>query len=197
MRSFHRGLMAGTLAVGLLAPLLWLHDLSAGSRPSPVRGVRPPPPRTVSQKALREALGCWYKAQDAVHTQLDALEAWDPAALEGVALRQMHRDLLVTDAKGWLRQAHLAASQAEAAAETPDERRRTAGLLARIEHDLGNHETELLHAQTMAAQQPRDWTALAVLRRAAACNGHKSLELRALRGLQAQEWRYYDSRESR
>jgi hypothetical protein len=197
MRSLSRVLIAAILAAALLTPLFWSRPLPAGSRPSGMRGMRPPPPRTPSQKSLREAMRCWHQAQDAVNAQLDALQAWDPAAMDALSSRQMRQELLAADPGSLLSRARGASREAWATAQTGEERCRAAGLLARIEHDIGDHETELLYARAMAEHEPRAWVTLIVLRRAAGCNGDKALEQRALRQLRvrARECGYSDPSE--
>jgi hypothetical protein len=191
MRPISIGILLCVLAVGLLTPLHRLRSPDPFTRRVDNRYFQPPPPRTPSQKALREAVRSWCQAQEAVNAQIERLQEWDPAAVTDPAIRQMRRELLVLDSTGHLSRAHDAALQAQSRAETGHERCRAMALLARIEHDLGNHEPELLLAQAMVKQEPRDWTALAVLRRAAKCNGHAALERRALQKLRACAWRYY------
>jgi hypothetical protein len=195
MLSRQKGWLAGVLAAVVLMPLLWLRPFAADARFTRVRGVRPPPPRTASQKALRAALRSWYQAQDAANAQLDTLQAWDPAAIDDRVAQEMRKELLAADPNGLLTRARDASKRAWASAQTGAERCRAAGLLSRIQHDTGNHEAELRQARAMVEEDPESWLALVVLRRAARCNGDHQLERRAVRGLRSRRWTYYDPEE--
>src|SRR5687767_1189363 len=102
MRAVSIGIVLCILGVGLLTPLHRLRSPDPFTRRVDLSQFRPPPPRTASQKALREALRNWCQAQDAVNAQIDRLQEWDPAALTDPAIRQMRRELLVLDSGGLL-----------------------------------------------------------------------------------------------
>jgi len=73
--------------------------------------------------------------------------------------------------EGDLHRALETARQAEALAQTPEERYRSAELLVLIEHESGHHTAELQHARLLVMLRPNSDRALRILRRAVRCAG--------------------------
>lgn len=148
----------------------------------PTPPARPAAPRlpslhSPSEVALEEARRWHRLAQARVNQQLETLEAWDPAAVDP-RTPERYRQQLIARADE-LKQARRAAWQAVMLARSRPETCRALRALARIECDLGRHEEELRHAETIVRLSPRDprswWEQL----HAARCTGRADLEKRA------------------
>jgi hypothetical protein len=112
----------------------------------------------------------------AVNREREALEAWDPAAIDGTDPEALRRQLSACDRDGDLHRARELAQQAAALARSPLEHYNAAAALAVIERNLGHHEAEFAQARRLMALQPRNELSLLTLRRAADCTGRKPME---------------------
>ena len=168
--------------LGLLVFLLfWSHQrpLPAAHRSArPLRSFRSP-----SEAALDEARRWHLLAQMGVNQRLEALEAWDPSAIDP-STPEINRRQFIAGA-GEMRRAREAACQAVALARSRPETCRALCVLARIECDLGHHQEELRHAETVVRLGPHDPQSWSELLHAARCTGRTELERRADAALQA------------
>jgi hypothetical protein len=131
--------------------------------------VAPPPPRSASERARREACR-WYGAALLVsRQQMEEIEVWDPQVIEQIGMETRRR--MAISGTTALRQALTVAERAARLATTRDEQYRSALLLARLDCDAGYHERELTQARKIAALVPGSTVSLSVLWRAARCNG--------------------------
>ncbi len=135
-----------------------------------------------SPSELARRIGWRYRirAKLAVNRELEALEEWDPEAMQGPAPELCRRQLLARDRDGVLRRAQWAAQQAAILARNPDEAYRATLLLAYLASDAGDHQTELKLAQKMVTLQPRSEPSLAALWHAARSNGMDPLTCQAM-----------------
>jgi hypothetical protein len=117
------------------------------------------------------------RAQILAKQQLEALEEWDPDSIRGSMPETYRKNLIARTREIGL--AEAAAREACQRAKTNDERYRAARLLARIEHDTRDHQSELEQAKKLVALQPHNPEALLLLERAARNNGDLSLARRA------------------
>jgi tetratricopeptide (TPR) repeat protein len=179
-RSAGRSRLLGALGLCLLStPLLRLGLPQApgrarGEMPSSaylLTSRTPRPGRSPADQALWEARGWRGRALLETNQQREALEAWDPEAMESVKAEVWRLQQMACDRSGHLRRARAAAQRGAALARTPLEAYRAAEYLARIEHEAGDHQAELRHAQRLIALAPRNPGSIILLRRAAICNG--------------------------
>jgi hypothetical protein len=134
--------------------------------PLPAHLSPPPRPRTPSQVAWQTAQWQWMLAQQAVCRQIEALEEWDPEAMNGSAPEVCRRQLLARDASGGLRRAREAAIQAQTLAQTPREAYRATLLRLRLEREAGHHQAELQQARRLLQLAPESESAWWCLQRA-------------------------------
>jgi len=139
----------------------------------------PPAPRNSFEKVMREAQRWNMQAWRAVNDERYAVEAWDSEAADSLDQGAWRRELLAGDRSGNLQRARLAAQRAAALARTPQEQYRAALLLTLLACEAGHHGAELAHARRLMVLAPRSQVSLMMLRRAARCNGMKSLERQA------------------
>jgi hypothetical protein len=135
------------------------------------------PPLSASQspadQALREARQKRLQAEAEVDRERYAAEAWDPEAAR-IDPSQWRQQLMATSVP--LKAAREAALRARELAQTTDERYNARRLLAWIECNLGHHRAELREARRLVALKPEQKQAWLWLRRAARCNGLRSVE---------------------
>jgi hypothetical protein len=185
----------GVLLLGFLArdrsPIGERHVVA---RQVVARKVLPAPPGNPSQAALSEACRGWTRAQKAVTAELDLYEGWDQRSLEepdGVGRERWRRLAMSRDPTGELRRARAAALRAEKLAQTVGDTYQAAMLLSRIEGDLGHHPAELQQARILMRLAPRRRESLAILQRAAECNGLTALSQQASRALSGWDDRHF------
>ncbi len=145
---------------------------------SQASAITPPLPSTQSpaDRALREAWQKRLQAEAEVDRERYAVEAWDPEAAR-IDPSRWRQQLMASSIH--LKGARDAALQARELAQTTDERYRASRLLAWIECNLGQHEAELGEARRLVALKPEKKQVWLWLRRAARCNGLKSVEQEA------------------
>jgi hypothetical protein len=164
-------LLGATFVCLLLAGRMSLSAPSARHR-SPLLVRRGP-----IEELLRKAAEHRTRAKIAVNQERAALEVWDPGATADVNPEAWRLQLLSADPDGDLERARRASYQAAALARTRSEAYRCAELLVLIEHELGHHQVEFEHAQTLVRLRPQALSAQRVWRRAARCLGDPSAAL--------------------
>jgi hypothetical protein len=182
--------VAAAVGLGLLSLCLlpWMRSRPAAP-PIPLSAcVIPVPPRSSpSERARRAGWQYRIRAKLAVEQELEALEAWDPAANPAAHEGRWRRQLLARDRGSDLGRARRAACQAAALARTPGEAYRAALLLAFLDDDAGDHQAELRQARGMMALQPHCQASLGALRHAAWDNGLEPLARQATVALRRME----------
>jgi hypothetical protein len=111
-----------------------------------------------------------------VNEERERVEAWDPAAGQplvagSVASGSWWLQEMARDRGGNLHRALAAARRAATLVRSPAEAYRVAEHLARLEHEAGEHQQELLQAKRMIVLDPNNQLSLVTLRRAQACRG--------------------------
>jgi hypothetical protein len=162
----------------LTVPLLGLHRLYPTPRASRVLWSRLPAPASASEAARRTARQCWTRAQQAVNTERELLEDWDPTATENLDQELWRRQLTTADRSGDLKRALKWGRHAAALARTREDAYAAARLLTRLEAEAGHPQAELEEARELAALRPHDEDALVLLQRAAIDNREGGLAAR-------------------
>jgi hypothetical protein len=128
------------------------------------------PRSSAAETALLEARHWRVKAMLVVNQERDAMEAWDPHALDGVNQESLRRQLMARDRGGYLHQARRVALRALTLTRGSVELYRVTEALACIECESGDHRAELQRARKLVALAPGDRMAVMVLHRAERCN---------------------------
>jgi uncharacterized protein YjbI with pentapeptide repeats len=121
------------------------------------------------ETAWRRAQQARVLAWEAVARKLEALEAKEPGATEGLRGEARRRAWLARDESGYLQRAGEAAARAQKLARTPREVYRTTLTWVRIEHDAGRHGAELRQARRLLSLAPHDRNARLLMQRAMRC----------------------------
>lgn len=168
--------VVGVLGLCLLTiPLLGLHRLYPAPRAAVIMGSRLPAPSSASEAARRSARRCWTRAQQAVNTERELLEDWDPAATENLDQELWRKQLTAADRSGELKRALKWGRHAAALARTPEDAWAAGRLLARLEAEAGHPEAELAEARKLVSLRPHDEDSLLLLQRAAIDNHQEQL----------------------
>jgi hypothetical protein len=176
VRAYRPPQLVGALGLCLLTvPLLGLHRFHPASLPAGTMRSMRPAPSSPSDSARQIARWCLLRAERAVNSEREVLEAWDPAATESLNQEVWRRQLMTADRNGELKRALKWGRHAAALARTPEEAYAAARLLTRLECEAGHPEAELEQARKLAALQPDSEYALVLLQRAAVCNHQESL----------------------
>jgi hypothetical protein len=128
------------------------------------------PRSSAAETALLEARHWRVKAMLVVNQERDAMEAWDPRALDSANQETLRRQLMARDRCGYLHQARRVALRALTLARGSAELYRVTEALACIECESGDHHAELRRARQLVALAPRGRLASMVLHRAERCN---------------------------
>jgi hypothetical protein len=174
MRATKPVQLTGGLGLCLLSlPLVGLLLTKVAPVPGPPEMPSGPPLARSGpiEELLKEAARHRTRAKLAVSEELSALEVWDPEGMKDSNPEAWRLRQLSIDPDGNLKRAQTAAQRAAALARTSTDAYRAAELLVLIKHELGRHEAELGHAQSLVRLRPHDPSALSVLRRAERCNG--------------------------
>jgi hypothetical protein len=177
MPTYHPTPIARTMGLMLLTVPLF-----AVGRPRlrpahlvPIRAIAAPPASSPSAAARRTARRYWVRAAQAVNSEREVLEEWDPEATENMNQEQWRRQLMAADRTGDLKRALKWGRHAAALARTPEDIYAAARLLDRLECDAGHHEAELAQARKLMALQPSNSYSIILLQRAAVCNHLEAL----------------------
>lgn len=119
--------------------------------------------------ALQQAWRWKTRARMAMIEAREKLDAWDPQAMteDMDAWRQQWQ---AADPNGDLHRAREWARRAAILARTKRDRYRAAALLARIECELGYHQSELQYAKIQAALEPNKIETIDAMHHAMFCN---------------------------
>lgn len=123
------------------------------------------------QAALRDARGWRTLALESAKREMAVWEIDHPQGTSD-GDEALRRGLLMADHGRYLHRARAAARHAEELARQPTEAARAAELLVLIECESGHHQEELRQALRLVALEGRSHRTLAILHRAAICNGH-------------------------
>jgi hypothetical protein len=168
---------AAILVVAVLVPLSVRWDSARQKPPARSRSIVPPPPRSTSARARREAIRWYGLSKQLVNARAEELEKWDPRMVESMSPEALRRTMtadtreLQMAIQNGERAAHLAVSR--------EDRYEASLLLSRLYCDAGIHDRELTQARMLIALSPRSFTSLKSLRRAAGCNHLASLARKA------------------
>jgi hypothetical protein len=130
-------------------------------------------PQNAFETAFARAQQNYLHSQVVAKQQLEALEEWDGASINGSAPEQYRRSLIVSARE--IDRAEAAARDAAAQATTDDEIYRATRLLLHVEHDMGRRAAELQLARKLVTLRPHNSQARLLLKYAAQDNEGLSL----------------------
>jgi hypothetical protein len=171
MRATRRAKTTGILGFCLLGvPILRL----AWNQPAAVARIerRPMPRRDASEQTLWQARRWRGRAVIAVNRDRDALEAWDPAGLDGINDEAWRVQWMAADPTGDLRRAMTLAERAVTLARSPGEMYGAVEFLVLLDHERGDHQAALAQARRLLVLCPHSDRAQMVFRLAVSRAAH-------------------------
>jgi hypothetical protein len=131
--------------------------------------------RSAAELALWQAARFRTRAKLATSEERGAVEEWDPKASEELDADEWRLQQLSMDRQGDLARARQWAERASRLATTPPDKYRVAEFQVLLDHEMGDHESELRRAHTLLALAPGSSRARMVLRRAETCHRMRGL----------------------